>query len=60
MIEQLFGIYPNTKEWRLDSIKQEAGNCHLYEKCGFVRVGDDIEVNEKMTLVEYVKNWDRE
>lgn len=55
-IEQLFAIYPNTIEWRLDTIKQETGNCHLYEKCGFVRVGDDIVINEKMTLVNYVKN----
>ena len=45
-----------TIEWRLDTIKQETGNCHLYEKCGFVRVGDDIVINEKMTLVNYVKN----
>ncbi len=56
VIEQLFGIYPNTIEWRLDTIKQEAGNCHLYEKCGFVHAGEDIIVNEKMTLVNYVKN----
>lgn len=56
VMEQLFDIYPNTIEWRLDTIKQEPGNCHLYEKCGFVRVGDDIVVNEKMTLVNYVKN----
>lgn len=56
VIEQLFDIYPNTLEWRLDTIKQEEGNCHLYEKCGFVRVGDDIVLNENMTLVNYVKN----
>ena len=56
VIEQLFAIYPNTIEWRLATIKQEKGNCHLYEKCGFVRVGEDIEVNGKMTLVKYVKN----
>ena len=55
VIEQLFSIYPNTIEWRLDTIKQETGNCHLYEKCGFVRVGEDTIVNEKMTLVDYVK-----
>jgi len=55
VIERLFDIYPNTIEWRLDTIKEETGNCHLYEKCGFVRVGDDIVVNEKMTLVDYVK-----
>lgn len=63
VIEQLFGIYPNTLEWRLDTIKQETGNCHLYEKCGFVRVGEDKIVNEKMTLVNYkngVKELDEE
>lgn len=42
VIEQLYCIYPNTIEWRLYTIKQETGNCHLYEKCGFVRVGDNI------------------
>lgn len=56
MIEQLFDIYPDTIEWRLDTIKQETGNCHLYEKCSFVRSGEGIVVNEKMTLVDYVKN----
>lgn len=58
VIEQLFDIYPDIIEWRLDTIKQETGNCHLYEKCGFVRVGEDIVVNEKMTLVDYVKKGD--
>ena len=53
VIKQLFDIYPNTIEWRLDTIKQETGNCHLYEKCGFIRVGEDTVVNEKMTLVDY-------
>ena len=56
VIEQLFAIYPNTIEWRLDTIKQEARNCYLYEKCGFVRTGKEIVVNEDMTLVDYVKN----
>ncbi len=59
VIEQLSGIYPNTIEWRLDTIKQETHNCHLYEKCGFVRTGEDIVVNDKITLVHYVKNCNR-
>ena len=58
VIEQLFDIYPNTIEWRLDTIKQEKGNCHLYEKCDFVRTGEEIVVNKKMTLVKYVKIYD--
>lgn len=56
VMEQLFAIYPDTIEWRLDTIKQEARNCYLYEKCGFVRTGKEIVVNEDMTLVDYVKN----
>lgn len=45
----------DTIEWRLDTIKQEEKNCYLYEKCGFVRVGNETVINEKMTLVEYTK-----
>lgn len=60
VIEKLFVSYPNTIEWRLDTIKQEKGNCHLYEKCGFVRVGEDIVINDKMTLVDYVKKCVKE
>lgn len=56
VIENLFQTYPDTIEWRLDTVKQETGNCHLYEKCGFVRVGEEQVVNENMTLVDYVKS----
>lgn len=56
VIEQLFEMYSSdTIEWRLDTIKQEEKNCYLYEKCGFVRVGNKTVINEKMTLVEYTK-----
>lgn len=57
VIKQLFDIYPNTIEWWLSTIKQEEKNCHLYEKCGFVRTGDEIVVNENMTLLFYVKSY---
>ena len=57
VIKQLFDIYPNTIEWWLSTIKQEEKNCHLYEKCGFVRTRDEIIVNENMTLVFYVKSY---
>ena len=56
VIKQLFDIYPNTIEWRLDTIKQEERNCNLYENCGFVRTGDETVVNENMTLISYVKS----
>lgn len=56
VIGRLFDIYPNTIEWRLDTIKQEKRNCYLYEKCGFVRTGDEKVINENMTLINYVKN----
>ena len=55
VIQKLFELYPNTLTWRLDTIKQEAGNCHLYEKCGFVKVGNEHVVNEHMTLINYEK-----
>lgn len=56
VIKKIFEQYPNTITWRLDTIKQEAGNCYLYEKCGFVQVGDEHIVNERMTLINYEKS----
>ena len=55
-IQEVFELYPETLTWKLDTIKQEVGNCHLYEKCGFVRSGTEEVINEQMTLVEYEKN----
>ena len=54
-IKKAFEHHPEVKTWKLSTILQEPGNCHLYEKCGFVR--DDFEevVNDKMTLIGYVK-----
>lgn len=55
-LQLLFSKYPNADQWRLSTIKQEAGNCHLYEKCGFCPVGDEVVINHKMTIVYYEKS----
>ncbi|MBO4310507.1 MAG: GNAT family N-acetyltransferase [Lachnospiraceae bacterium] len=55
-IMKVFDMYPEVKTWKLDTILQEKGNCHLYEKCGFVRVGEEHAINDKMTLIDYVCN----
>lgn len=52
-IQKAFAMFPGVKVWRLDTILQEAGNCHLYEKCGFVRTGEESVVNDRMTLIDY-------
>ena len=41
--------------WELDTILQEKGNCHLYEKMGYKQTGETKVVNERMTLVFYHK-----
>lgn len=56
VMENLFKLYSDIVEWHLATIKQESGNCHLYEKYGFIRTGEDIIVNDRMTLVNYIKN----
>ena len=55
VINKIFDLYPDTITWRLETIKEEKGNCHLYEKLGFVRFGDEEIVNEWMTLIKYEK-----
>ena len=52
-IMKSFELYPDVTTWKLETIKEEPANCYLYEKCGFVRVGEDKVINEKMTLVDY-------
>lgn len=41
--------------WELDTILQEEGNCHLYEKMGYFQTGKTEIINDKMTLVFYKK-----
>lgn len=41
--------------WELDTILQEPGNCHLYEKMGYRRTGRTEVINERLTLVFYEK-----
>ena len=41
--------------WSLDTIQQEAGNCHLYEKMGYRLTGESRVINQRMTLVYYEK-----
>lgn len=44
-----------SSNWELDTILQEKGNCHLYEKLGYRQTGEVKVVNERMTLVFYHK-----
>ncbi|MCR5836799.1 MAG: hypothetical protein K6G88_09865 [Lachnospiraceae bacterium] len=46
-------MHPEATVWRLAMILQEPANCHLYEKCGFERTGEETVINEKMTIVGY-------
>lgn len=50
-VEEIHG----DNDWELETILQEPGNCHLYEKMGYRRFDSPIEVNERLTLVRYRK-----
>lgn len=52
-IEQL---HPHAKTWVLDTLMQEPGNCHLYEKLGYQQTGTPQAINERLTLVFYQKS----
>lgn len=41
--------------WGLDTVLQEPGPCHLYEKMGYRKTGQTKVINDKMTLVSYEK-----
>lgn len=47
--------HSDVERWFLDTILQEAGNCHLYEKIGYKKTGNYKKINDMMTLVFYEK-----
>ena len=51
-VEKLYG----EDNWSLDTILQEKGNCHLYEKMGYHRTGKTEHINDRMDIVFYEKN----
>ena len=50
--EKLYG----TSHWCLDTILQEPGNLHLYEKLGYHRTGEIQKLNDRMDIVFYEKD----
>ena len=51
LCEELHG----NENWELDTILQEPGNCHLYEKMGYRQTDKTEVINEKLTLISYEK-----
>ncbi len=47
--------YPDVRQWELDTVLQEKGNCHLYESLGYRRYGEKKAINQRMTLIFYEK-----
>ena len=42
--------------WSLDTILQEKGNLHLYEKMGYHQTGEIKKINNRMDIVYYEKD----
>jgi isopentenyldiphosphate isomerase/GNAT superfamily N-acetyltransferase len=55
VISRLESMYPEVTKWELDTILEEERNCYLYEKMGYIQTEDRWKINDKMTLVHYVK-----
>lgn len=51
-IEEIYGPH----HWCLDTILQEKGNLHLYEKMGYHQTGRIEKINERMDIVFYEKD----
>ena len=49
----LDSLYPDAELWRLSTIREEARNCHLYEKLGYVKTGLERKINDQMTIIGY-------
>ena len=54
-LKRIEEIHCDVQKWFLDTILQEKGNCHLYEKLGYQQTGRTEKINDQMTLVFYEK-----
>ncbi len=54
-LKEIESIHSGCKCWILDTILEEKGNCHLYEKLGYVKIGEPRVVNDHLTLINYKK-----
>ncbi|MBR4759237.1 MAG: GNAT family N-acetyltransferase [Lachnospiraceae bacterium] len=54
-MEEAQRIY-GSSHWCLDTILQEEGNLHLYEKMGYHQTGKIDHINERMDIVYYEKD----
>lgn len=48
-------IHSELEIWTLDTILEEPGNCHLYEKLGYKKTGKTERIKDGMTIVFYEK-----
>ncbi len=48
-------LHITVNRWFLDTLSEEAGCCHMYEKLGYTRTGRTEKINDKLTLVFYEK-----
>lgn len=48
-------LYPKALSWHLATLVEEQGNCRLYEKMGYRRIGMPEKLNALATLVYYEK-----
>lgn len=48
-------LFPSNKRWWLNTIKEEKNNCHLYEKMGYISIGNEKKISRRMTIIEYEK-----
>lgn len=47
--------FPEDRVWELATLAEETGNCYLYEKLGYERMPQMVQINERATLVYYKK-----
>jgi len=55
VFQEIEKIFKPQKGWILETINEEKGNCHLYEKVGYRKTGNIDKIKEGMNLVHYKK-----
>lgn len=49
-------LYPEAEKWELEIIAVEIKNYSLYENMGYIQTGESRKINDKLTLINYIKD----
>lgn len=60
VLGRIFRMYAGVRLWKLETLKQETKDRHIYEKFGFTKTGREQRINSRLSTIRYKKAVDQD